>query len=93
MSQSGGTPDDSVGSAMSGEASIPTLPIPADGDHDIGYRIGIAATVTCVAAALIVLLRFKARISYARLGWDDYFMFGALVSLVFIAFTLQANRN
>jgi hypothetical protein len=72
---------------------MPTLPMPADGDHNIGYRIEIAATITCAAAAVIVLLRFHARIHYARLGWDDYFMLGALVSLLFVAFTLRANSN
>lgn len=72
---------------------MPKLPMPADGDHNIGYRIEIAATVTCVAAAVIVLLRFQARIKYARLGWDDYFMLGALVSLLLVSFTLRANSN
>jgi hypothetical protein len=76
MSQTGGTPGNFMGAPMSGGGGMPPLPKPANGDHNIGYRIEIAATVTCVAAAVVVLLRFQARFKYARLGWDDFFMGG-----------------
>lgn len=79
-----------MGSPMSGAPSMPKLPVPADGDHNIGYRIEIAATVTCVAAAVVVLLRYQARFKYARLGWDDHLMLGALVSLL-LPTTSRAN--
>lgn len=56
------------------------LPRPPDGDVNIGYRLEVAATTTFIAAAIVVALRFHARIKYARLGWDDYFMGFAVVS-------------
>lgn len=74
-----GSPGNFMGSAVVGGGM--QLPKPPGGDVNIGYRIEIAATVTCVAAAIVVLLRFQARFKYARLGWDDYFMGFALVCL------------
>lgn len=93
MSQGGSTPGNFMGSPMSGGQNMPTLPKPADGDRNIGYRIEIAATVTCVAAAVVVLLRFFARFKYARLGWDDYFMFGAMVGRLPVPITPQLEAN
>lgn len=54
---------------------------PAGGDVDIGYKLEIAATVTFIAAFVVVGLRFMARMFYARLGWDDYLMIFATVCL------------
>lgn len=57
------------------------MPRPAGGDVDIGYKLEIGATVTFIAAAIVVGLRFMARMLYARLGWDDYVMIFATVCL------------
>ena len=59
--------------------SPPRIPKPPGGDANIGSRLEIAATVTFVFAAIVVGLRFQARIKYARLGWDDYLMVFAAV--------------
>ena len=56
-----------------------SLPRPTGGDVDIGYKLEIGATVTFIAAFIIVGLRFIARMFYARLGWDDYIMMFATV--------------
>ncbi len=61
---------------MSGKAPIPR---PSEGDVDIGYKLEIGTTVTFIAAAIVVGLRFIARTLYARLGWDDYVMMFATV--------------
>lgn len=55
------------------------LPGPSEGDVDIGYKLEIGTTVTFIAAAIVVGLRFVARMLYARLGWDDYMMMFATV--------------
>lgn len=57
------------------------MPKPAGRDVDIGYKLEIGATVTFIAAAIVVGLRFMARMLYARLGWDDYFMIFATVCI------------
>ena len=37
-------------------------------------KLEIGTTVTVIAAAIVVELRFMACMLYARLGWDDYVM-------------------
>ena len=60
-------------------SKTPSIPRPLEGDIDQGYKLEIGATVTFIAAAIVVGLRFLARILYARLGWDDYLMLFAVV--------------
>ena len=55
------------------------IPRPPEGDVDIGYKLETGTTVTFIAAAIVVGLRFIARMLYARLGWDDYVMMFATV--------------
>lgn len=55
------------------------MPRPPEGDVDVSYKLEVGTTVTFIAAALVVGLRFMARIRYARLGWDDYVMMFATV--------------
>lgn len=52
---------------------------PVEGDVNISYRLEAAMITTFIAAAIVVGLRFIARILYARLGWDDYLMMLATV--------------
>ena len=52
---------------------------PPGGDVDISYKLLTGTTITFIAAAIVVGLRFMARILYARLGWDDYAMMFATV--------------
>lgn len=60
-------------------SKMPPMLRPAGGDVDIGYKLEIGATITFIAAAIVVGLRFVARQFYARLGWDDYIMIFATV--------------
>lgn len=55
------------------------IPRPSEGDVNIGYKLEVGTTVTFIAAAIVVGLRFIARLLYARLGWDDYIMTFATV--------------
>ena len=60
-------------------SNLPPIPRPLEGDVDKSYQLEIGATVTFVAAAVVVGLRFLARSLYARLGWDDHLMLFAVV--------------
>jgi hypothetical protein len=52
---------------------------PPGGDIDIGWKLEVGTTVTFLAAAVVVALRFFTRWKYSKKGWDDYLMVLALV--------------
>ena len=70
-------------------SAMAPIPRPPEGDVDIGYKLTIGTTITFIAAAIVVGMRFIARIFYARLGWDDYIMMFATVCVLCATYQME----
>ncbi|KAI8625458.1 hypothetical protein F5Y19DRAFT_479563 [Xylariaceae sp. FL1651] len=74
---------------------MPAKPQPlSDGDVDISYELEVGTTVTFIAAAVVVVLRYYTRWKYSQRGWDDYVMvFALLLALVATIIDYVAAAN